>query len=485
MKLSVLITLSLLAFCSCKKDFLDVNTQRLLTRQGYVKDLSTLEHFHNGIYLLLSRDYEKGIGSAYPELVADNLKPVDDMGRQALIAHYTWSQQSVLSDDEVMNEQSVTSNGLWRNSSYAIIRSCNFVIEEVGKYRTENPEKADRLKGEALAIRAMIHFRLVNIFAQPYNYSTNASHPGVPYITSSDITSPYKRNSVKEVYDKVSEELTESLNLIPATITDIRKINREAVKGLLARTYLFSQQYRLAKQLSEEILTRNPILSIEKGYPDAVFKHLPMGQTESLFQLTPINLGTDNSYFLNLFLQFEPTTMFLPTKDIADILIENPNDIRKNWVVQSGTGFIAKKFPLGVAQEKPEISLPETSYYPCIVRSSELLLTAAEAAAKLSEEDIARDHLNSIRKRADPSAIPVIATGPALLDSIYKERRKELCFEGWRLYDLQRWNLGIHRKDVHPSYASFKDLNYPNDRSIAPIPYEEITYAGLIPNPGY
>ncbi len=47
-----------------------------LSRQSYVKDLNSMESFMNGIYVSLNRYFEHGISAAYPELAADNLKPL-------------------------------------------------------------------------------------------------------------------------------------------------------------------------------------------------------------------------------------------------------------------------------------------------------------------------------------------------------------------------------------------------------------------------
>ncbi|WEK35463.1 MAG: RagB/SusD family nutrient uptake outer membrane protein [Candidatus Pseudobacter hemicellulosilyticus] len=95
----------------------------------------------------------------------------------------------------------------------------------------------------------------------------------------------------------------------------------------------------------------------------------------------------------------------------------------------------------------------------------------------------ARKYLDAIRMRSNPEIVPIDAVESALIDSIYKERRKELSFEGIRMYDLQRWNKGVHRKDAKLSSAT--DLNYPSDKSIAPIPLQDVRYAGLLQNKGY
>jgi hypothetical protein len=112
-----------------------------------------------------------------------------------------------------------------------------------------------------------------------------------------------------------------------------------------------------------------------------------------------------------------------------------------------------------------------------------MFLTAAECCAKLGEDNNAKVYLDAIRKRANPSIASLTATGPALLDSVYKERRKELAFEGFRLFDIQRMKTGIHRVDA--LFSTAKDLPYSQDQTIAPVPQFDVKLAALPQNSGY
>ena len=85
---SIIFALLFLApFISCKKKFLEVKDESNINRQSYVKDLRTMEDFMNGVYIMLSTNYESLYAAAYPELVADNLKPISST--KPLILHYT------------------------------------------------------------------------------------------------------------------------------------------------------------------------------------------------------------------------------------------------------------------------------------------------------------------------------------------------------------------------------------------------------------
>ena len=81
-------------------------------------------------------------------------------------------------------------------------------------------------------------------------------------------------------------------------------------------------------------------------------------------------------------------------------------------------------------------------------RLAEMYLNLAEAKYNLADEPGAQAALNVIRTRA---RMPnVTATGTALRDAIYKERRIELAFEEHRYFDVRRWKIAdvILNKDA-------------------------------------
>lgn len=460
--------------CSCTKEFLDVNNTEQLFRESYVKDLTSMQEYLRGAYYNLSFNVESGeSNSTYPELVADNLKPFNGTSSPATASHYNWAQEAVVSAARNLNL-------FWKNS-YMTIRMCSFVIENVDEYRGENPEWADDIKGQALAVRALIYFKLINIFSQSYTFTADASHPGVPYITTSDITQSYTRQSVSEVYTGMISDLSKAIQFLPETATDNRYMNGPAAKALLARVYLFKDDFTNARKLAEEVVNLVPLLTTAAGYPNDIFRLKEPSNTETLFQLTPMSPNS-----LGRWVRRTPVK-YVATTDVASILQEHPNDIRRNWIkdtMVSGSKYqLIKKFPVAVTPEFPSITNPDLAYYTPVLRSSEMALTAAEAAARTGDEVAARTYLNAIRQRANPLIAAVNASGAALIDSIYKERRKELSFEGLRMFDLQRWKIGVNRTDVLP--GSPAKLAYPNDKALSPIPVDEVNLVGIPQNNGY
>ncbi|MBW8686327.1 RagB/SusD family nutrient uptake outer membrane protein [Chitinophaga rhizophila] len=478
------LTVAFLLLFGCKKDFLEIDDNTSLYRQTYVKDLSTMQDFLRGIYFRYAVNFELSTSQAYPEVVADNMKPVAQFGC-FLTTHYSWTQKAELGDGvdyPGLSLEATAMNSLWK-VGYQIANACSFVISETDRYRSENPHLADDIKGQAYAIRALTHFKLVNVFAQPISFSAEGNHPGIPYITSHDISKPVIRLGVSDVYQNIIQDYQRSIMLFTNPNTDPKVMNVYAAKALLARTYLFKGDFTNALNLAAEVASNYPLMTIAQGYPDKIFHSVKSSETETLYQLAPY--GTVNIPFSFLGFMVNGFSMgFSATKDIANILIENPADVRAKWVKYDQGDWQIVKFPQDAAPEiNPAVNDPKSAYYPPVIRSSEMYLTVSEAAAKLGDRSTALKYLNAIRKRANPDVMDIEASGKALLDSIYKERRKELAFEGLRMFDLQRNQQGVFREDAIFQYA--KALPFPSNMAIAPIPLKDVQLSSMSQNDGY
>ena len=72
-------------------------------------------------------------------------------------------------------------------------------------------------------------------------------------------------------------------------------------------------------------------------------------------------------------------------------------------------------------------------------RAEEIILLRAEALAVLGNRTDAIELLNSVRSSRGLSPYSTLSTRP-VIDEIFEERRRELMGEGWRFYDLVRYN---------------------------------------------
>ena len=91
--------------------------------------------------------------------------------------------------------------------------------------------------------------------------------------------------------------------------------------------------------------------------------------------------------------------------------------------------------------------------------------------AELGMDSEAQTAVNMILLRSNPLAAAYTETGEALKDIIQDERRKELMFEGHRLFDLTRKKKSFTK---YSSDGAIIDVNYPSNKTILPIPQSEI-----------
>ena len=476
-----LIVFIMIISCACSKNFLDVPDTAVTIRQAYVTDLAATADALDGLHIMLAQNFYYGYNQVYPDLVADNIKPVTATSAD-LGPHYNWTQFAVTGATRTKNM-----NAAWLDG-YQIISYCNFVVAKAEEYRNQNVAKADDIKAQALTLRAFVHFMLVNLFAQSYGFTADASHPGIPYVTNYDWTEPAtRRNTVAEVYSNVINDLITALPLFTTGKINKLYMNGNAAKAILARVYLFKGDFQSAKNLARELSTSVPIMPAGAGgYPSKLFT---LNETEAFFQIVPsaqsVSLpsptgayqGSHFTYFQGTY--FGRIKLFIATTDIATVLTQNPSDLRKAWVASNGD---IVKYPSDVVSGFSSTG-KYGAYYPTLIRSSEMYLTASEAYAQLKNEDSARYYLNQIRTRANIPAVAASMVGVPLLDSIYLERRRELAFEGLRMFDLQRWKKGVNRQDAWS--PSVKSLPYPSNKAIAPLPPNDVQMLGLSQNLDY
>ena len=172
------------------------------------------------------------------------------------------------------------------------------------------------------------------------------------------------------------------------------------------------------------------------------------------------------------------------------------------------TGYYLKKLL------RPDVVIPASgtpvgkNHYNVYIRYTELYLILAEAqneiGGPLYKEGTstlsAKDIMRLIRKRAmsittDPY-LDGITTKEAMRTLIQNERRLELCFEGFRFWDLRRWGLplnepvkGLYDNATGAGYQIIdveeRAFNEEKHRYL-PLPYNEIRkYTNLTQNAGW
>ena len=114
---------------------------------------------------------------------------------------YSW--QPTLADyDGYDSEINTTASSTTYAQFYSKILGCNAVLDYIDE-AIGTQEDRDRVKAEALAVRALLYFQLVNIYGEPYNHNKDAL--GVPVRLISDLTEKnIERSTVRYVYEEVT-----------------------------------------------------------------------------------------------------------------------------------------------------------------------------------------------------------------------------------------------------------------------------------------
>ena len=411
------------------------------------------------------------IGSGYPDNTSPDISILtyldDDCAQMLNLIKkmYGWSQEDMdyvttefAADEYAGNEQTVTVapyyqwqpdmadfNGyqerINENASetmyyqfYQKIKGCNAVLDFIDG-AIGSADQRDRVKAEALAIRALLYFQLVNIYGEPYNYNKNAL--GVPLKLDSNLSNePIARATVAEVYEKVLvPDLVEAARLMDPLpyIAGNYRINQPAIHILLSRVYLYMEQYQncideVEKAMDFGIRVMN--LTTEFNPSDvSVYGYNPFDYTnpEVIWLFGPSPRVDNVGYKLAMHDEFQ--ALWDKTNDIRYTMFELGN---MNFSME-GTDYDNSDYI---------ITKPYGSTQLCQnIRTSEAVLNAMEANALLGNESDALAALNDFRSTRITGYADVSLSGDDLLEAIRTERRKELCYEGHRWFDLRRQGM--------------------------------------------
>ncbi|NIG55043.1 RagB/SusD family nutrient uptake outer membrane protein [Chitinophaga sp. Cy-1792] len=182
------------------------------------------------------------------------------------------------------------------------------------------------------------------------------------------------------------------------------------------------------------------------------------------------------------------------------------NDALNKVGTSTRTGYYLRKLLRQDVNLNPTSANNQRHYKPHI-RYTEIFLNYAEAANEAwgptgagQHSYSAYDVIKAIRKRAGIG----VSNGDAYLETskgsqetmrqlIRNERRLELCFEGFRFWDLRRWKAdlkegarGISISGGVPAVIQVEDRVYQNYMIYGPIPYaEKLKYSALLQNAGW
>ena len=482
---------------------LDEPTYAKTTTDNFYQTESQIEQTLTGAYLQLRQTWNEYALNHY--ILGDC--STDD----ALKGSTDGDQPAIM---ELQNFTIYTNNeqvGKRWNILYSLVNRCNEVIHYAPNAQGDK-NIIQRYVNEAKALRGFGYYCLVTTFG------------GVPLITEpmtpeQVLSTP--RATADEVYAQIVKDLNDAKELPAKALypeADKYRATRGFAKTMLAKTYMFINDYAKAETVLHEIVEQDKDYSLLPDYGMNWRKEYE-NSSESIFELPnkiydkTIATGTNVPHFFTSrdVPGYQGYGFHVPTTDLFDAY--DVDDPRQTYVFtrtgdryigdtqcqdnhQSATGFHDYKMTVPTADKAGE-DVWMISYNIRLIRYADVLLLYAEALNENGKSQEALKYLNQVRERArntnpmDPrkdmqayippttaASLPDITetSKDALEKIIWHERRVELAMEGWRRDDLMRQHrFGEVMRAYAEKYDVQKGRNFNDSRDyLLPIPQSEI-----------
>ena len=363
-------------------------------------------------------------------------------------AFYTWQKDTGI--DEKFSYRG--GDERYFNDLYNKIAVCNQVLSQIDSQPVNSPgdvREIARVKGEAHFLRGFYYFLLANLYSEPYEPSTAASKMGVPLKLSAQIEDrEFQRGTLAQTYAQILSDLQSAeTELEGTTRTTVHQANQAAARLLLARVYLYMQDYVNAEAYAHKVIASDGALLDLNAFPtdDNFFGG---SNPEILFAMGDYEIA--NAY---LFDSYGAPAWSL-SEDIAGLFV--PGDLRsEKYIVSVETGWNPTVYNVFHKYGGPSGS-SYTAGSIATFRSAEAYLIEAEACACLDREADARQALESLLAKRHSSEVKVTSAGAELISFIRDERAREFLLEGHRWFDLRRYSVNVkqpYTKEITHGYA--------------------------------
>ena len=359
------------------------------------------------------------------------------------------------------------------NKAYSLILNCNLLLENLQKSSIKfSGDNFNIIKGETLALRAMLHFDLLRLFGPVY--SRNPEQVCIPYYKKYSVV-PEPRLKASDVAEKITADLVESRILLandPVRKTGVEgyrnlRLNYYAVTALLSRASLYFSDKANALKYAKEVIRAS-----ESGVFPFVDKSLVTGSpddpdrifsSEVVFALTH---SQRNTIFKNYFDPSRvPNCVFRMDSDLISSIIYggaattggNQDDYRYrvNWVATGANRYFYKYSDMKDTGSITNTMIP-------LVRIGEMYLIAAECAS--TDISGGLGYVNLLRSARGVSALSQLTQ-----DILQYEYIRELYGEGQLFFMYKRMFTRV--------LCSTNEKNNPqpsDDIFVVPLPDSEI-----------
>ena len=346
-------------------------------------------------------------------------------------------------------------SGMW-NNLYSCISQANCILEWADKNAGVLSESdRNQIRGEALALRAFLHFDLYRLFAPDVKWAQNTE--GIPYNKEFGVSLP-PMYSTKEVVQLVINDLLEAekclqndpiQNVVPYMIRTstsagdvvdkaakdemdkyVARVNLYSVKAMLARAYQARGEYVAAVSKAKEVIDSGKFRLLEATSIDQSENMVDLlFSDEHIFSLRNKELST---YTKSIFKETSGGTTALRMEGSYNLYDGNQDDFRySKWYVD----FDFIKYV-------PDSNSIFTTKVP-LIKLSEMYLLIAECTYD-TDPDEARRYVNMLRRHRIRGNQEGAGDWMYLSrEDIFKEMRREYIGEGqmWFAHKRNRLNL--------------------------------------------
>ncbi|MDM1553627.1 MULTISPECIES: RagB/SusD family nutrient uptake outer membrane protein [Chryseobacterium] len=467
LKYGMLAVLSTSALTSCSDDFIETEFFQQV-QQGPLNTIEELESFVKGQYVSMRNASYYGCDFLMIGEVRSNSMYSDfanGAGYYQTVASYSMTAADQYSSGPYMN-------------MYQAIAKANVVINNVptGQLTWKSSQdpavvqaRANYLKGQAYATRALALFDLLRMFGQEYAGGTT----GVVIPTTYDPQAKQARSTVAETRAQIEADFDKALTFMgtpSSTVHTIRtEINQYGVKALMSRYYLYKGDYAKVRSLVAEIVAANKYSVIPASDFSGSFSK-PNSASNSIFEIA---VGSTND---------------LGTTSIANKLNIAPNGYGNMKVLPAFKAtYAADDIRAGVISPTNVLNGKYVNSFDNIhlVRYEEVLLNGAEAELNGGSATIAIGYFNQIQSKRGKATGALPSVTSLDLNTVYAERQKELVGEGFGYWDLLRRGQSITQRSANGASGTVRNIG--NQLLTFPIPRAEINVPGTLvtPNPGF
>lgn len=486
MKRNILyILFATLTLSSCGDSFLELPSKTQLSTATFFKSENDFKQGVNAAYAPLRTLYNgaglNGSGAFYMgEMRSDNTTYMYNPGFRA-----TQNQEAMA---DFTNDAANTISTLQYVTDYQIIARANQVLAPIDAVTFAEDSK-NNIKGQALFLRALAYFDLVQYFGKVPLHLT-------PVIDREGAALPL--SEVDAIYTQIIKDATEAGKLLPVkSLQEAGRATSGAAKTLLANVYVVQKKWSQAETLLKEVIDSGEYALL--GDYASIYATTNKNNKESVFEVQ-FREGTEGfaSSFIYQFLP-QPISAVqvlgimgaanpqaingqgynIPTPDLINAY--EVGDKRKVASI-ANIEIGGKSYPYIKKYMQPHAQNGITGINWPVYRYAEVILLYAEVLNEGGKTVDAAKFLNQVRTRAGLAATTA-SSQTELRTAIIAERRIELAFESKRWLDLVRTGTAQSVMSAYGARVKANPSAYYFSAGVTPPPAAYQTIVNTFPLP--